>query len=108
MTKEQYIELLERLGFYSRNRQRARQTIANTVHVGRVLRHERTDLPVIYFNYTRKDGVYFVVHREDAGRFPPSLWEVVPSRKGTDNTPLYQTLVIRPGREREAFTQLLS
>ena len=93
MTRENYEDLLESLGY-------------NPAHFGKshLLRHpSNRHLPRVYMN-TRDGNVFFTVFREESHHYPESLWQridqtTVPTAKHMEVVPIR-------GKEIAAFEDL--
>lgn len=93
MTKDEYIRLFNALGFYG-------------IELRKTLKHMKP-LPSLYFNHI--DGqVSFVGRAREEQRFPSRLWDKIPPQQKKDNVPRLITIVPKPGKEREAFVDLLN
>ena len=97
MTKDEYITLLESLGFFCRNKTGEDLPVAEAYRAGRTLRHRTVILPNIYF-----DGS-FIVRTEDYRSFPAKYWEY----RHPATEPEHMVLDVRPGFERAAFVDLI-
>ena len=93
MNKEEYIDLLQALGFHN-------------IEVYKTLKH-RKPIPSLYFNH-RYGLISFVAYVQDEYRFPAHLWERIPPEKKKDDKPNLITMVPKAGRERQAFEDLLA
>ena len=92
LSVEEYTSLFQRLGFYD-------------VKVGMTLKH-REPIPSIYFN-CRYGAVSFVAYRKDEPHYHPDLWDQTSPQKRRDAKHNLITILPRPGKEDDAFSQLL-
>lgn len=100
MLAEQYVQLFDELGIYDHR---------GVPNGGRILKHQRANLPALYFNRNKDVGVYFVGKLCDQQQFPEHLWARIPDNlvKGRDRQSA-DLLPIVPieGMERRAFESL--
>ena len=93
MTWDEYVHMFNALGFYS-------------IELRKTLKHAKS-IPSLYFNHINR-RVSFVGRVREEQRFPPRLWDRIPPQQKKDEVPRLITIVPKPGKEREAFVDLLS
>lgn len=93
MNVQGYADILEDLGFHS-------------IEIGKTLKHWRRSIPSLYFN-SRCGEVFFAGWSKDRQRFSPRLWKHISPPNKRHEKPNVITIVPKPGRERDAFEDLI-
>ena len=93
MTKDEYFRLFNALGFYG-------------IVLRKTLKHTKP-FPSLYFNHINGQ-VSFVARTREEQAFPSHLWDRIPPQQKKDDVPRLITIVPKPGKETEAFVDLLN
>lgn len=103
MNKDDYIDLLEGLGFYCQDGSGNRLPVSESYNLGRILRHDEGHVPSIYFGGPESDP-YFTVRLEEWRYFPADLWDEIDLRPG--GYPAIINLIPNPRAARRAIQSL--
>ena len=95
MTKDEYVHMFNVLGFQS-------------FALGKLLGHPNgIPAPYLFFNNI-KGRVSFAARASEEQHYPLGLWDRLPPQQEKDDKPRLITVVPKPGKEWQAFCELLA